>query len=271
MSTDLLNRTDAPFDLSFWSMIDETVIKIAQSQLSTRKLIYADGPFGSGMQYVPGKEQMIERLESGVDLSAPPAVPLIQLATRFTLPSRDIEAYRSSGVPMNLESLVLCVLAITAQEDSLLFYGSKSSGLSGLLTNPGVQKMKMKAWDKVGDAVETIIAAVEKLDAAGFHGPYSLGLSVPLYNKLFRRYPETEILEMDHLKSLVTEGIVKSASIKNGGVLLSSNKAFASIILGQDLIAGFEGPSGRDYVFTLSETVALRLNIPSSVCVLDGA
>jgi uncharacterized linocin/CFP29 family protein len=93
---------------------------------------------------------------------------------------------------------------------------------------------------------------------------------VTLYNKLFRQYPNTEILELDHLKKIVTGGIIKSAAIASGGVLITGGAEFVTIVLGQDLMAGFEGPSARDYVFTLSETLALRLIVPKSVCVLDG-
>jgi uncharacterized linocin/CFP29 family protein len=170
---------------------------------------------------------------------------------------------------MDIEPLVKSVLQIAAQEDEFLYYGSATMKIAGLLTSSGIQKHKLKPWDQVGDAVEDIIDAVTKLDASGFHGPYSLALTPSLYNKLFRRYPQSDTLEIDHLKSLVSDGIIKAAGIKSGGVLLASNKEFASITLGQDLCAGFEGPSGRDYVFTLSESIALRIDVPLSVCVLD--
>jgi len=271
MSSNLLNRDDAPFSSDFWQMIDSTVKNVAESQLSTRKILYTEGPVGLGLQFVPGNEQQIENSSESLNLSIAQGVPLVQLCTTFSISGRDIEAFQKAGLKLNLNDLVCSTLKITAQEDKLLLYGTPASGISGLLNYKGVNKTKLNPWDQVGDAVESIIKAIELLDNDGFHGPYCLALSVSLYNKLFRRYPNTEILELDHLAKLVTDGIIKSAAISSGGVLLASGAEYGSIVLGQDLSVGFEGPSARDYIFTLSETIALRLNIPCSVCVLEGA
>ncbi len=270
MSLRLLNRDDAPFDQQFWNNLDNTIKNVAQTQLSVRKLLYTEGPCGLGIQFVPGNEKLVEALEGGPDISIAQGVPLVQLSSSFSIAARGIEAFQKAGVKINLENLISCLLKITSQEDKLLLYGVKASGLYGLMSHPEVLRMKLDSWDQVGDAVESVLKAVEILDREGFHGPYSLALSANLYNRLFRRYPNTEIIEMDHLKTLVTEGIIKSAAIESGGVLLASAQEYASIILGQDLVAGFEGPSGRDYVFTLSETLALRIVVPRSICVLEG-
>jgi|GEM_PF-175057 uncharacterized linocin/CFP29 family protein len=270
MSLSLLNRDDAPFDQQFWNTLDDTIKNVAQAQLSVRKLLYTEGPCGLGMQFVPGNEKLVEAFEGGPDISLPQGVPLVQLSSSFNIAARDIEAFQKAGLKINLENLINSLLKITTQEDKVLLYGIKASGLYGLMSYPEALRMKLDKWEQVGDAVESILKAVEILDKEGFHGPYSLALSTNLYNKLFRRYPNTEIIEMDHLKTLVTEGIIKSAAIESGGVLVASAQEYASIVLGQDLVAGFEGPSGRDYVFTLSETVALRIVVPKSICVLES-
>lgn len=267
MSIDLLNRTDAPFKNEFWEMIDLSVKSIAQMQLSGRKLLYTEGPAGLGLQFVPG----YSRNESDNDLliSVPQGVPLIQLSSSFSISGRDIEAFNREGLKINLQNLVYSLQKITSAEDKLIFYGLQSSGIYGLLTEPNVQRIKLSSWDQAGDAVQSITGAIEALDKENFHGPYSLALSTSLYNKLFRKYPDSDIVEIDHLKMLVADGIIKSSSIRSGGVILSSSLEFSSLVLGQDLSAGFEGPSGTDYVFTLSETIALRISVPKSVCVLD--
>lgn len=270
MSLSLLNRDDAPFDQQFWKTLDDTVKNVAQAQLSVRKLLYTEGPCGLGLQFVPGNEKLVEAKEDGPDISLAHGVPLVQLSSSFSIAARDIEAFKKAGLKINLENLISSVLKITSQEDRLLLYGIKDSGLYGLISHPEVLRFKMNPWDQVGDAVESILKATEVLDKEGFYGPYSLALSTTLYNKLFRRYPDTEIIEMNHLQTLVTEGIIKSAAISSGGVLIASAQEYVSIVLGQDLMAGFEGPSSRDYVFNLSETVALRIVVPKSICVLEN-
>ncbi len=266
---DFLNRSDAPFDESFWKMLDEIVKEIAMGQISARKLIYAEGPYGLELQFLPGKERIIEANDT-VRLSIPDFKTLTLINSTFTISAKAIASFIQSHIRMDIEPMVKCVLKLASLEDELLYYGSSAAAISGLLTNKDIQKYKLNSWDQVGDAVEDLIAAVTKLDTAGFHGPYTLALNPMLYNRLFRRYPEAEILEIDHLKSLITDGIIKAAAIKNGGVLLSSNKEFVSIVIGQDLSAGFEGPTERDYTFTLSESLALRIDVPQSICLLEG-
>lgn len=266
---DFLNRSDAPFDESFWKMLDEIVKEIAMGQISARKLIYAEGPYGLGLQFIPGKERTIGANDT-VRLSISDSQTLTLINSSFTISAKSIASFIQSRIRMDIEPLAKCVLQVASQEDELLYYGSSAAGISGLLTNKDIQKYKLNSWDQVGDAVEDIISAINKLDSAGFHGPYSIALNPMLYNKLFRRYQQAEILEIDHLKSLVTDGVIKAAAIKNGGVLLSSNKEFVSIVIGQDLSAGFEGPTERDYTFTLSESLALRVDVPQSICLLEG-
>ncbi len=265
--SDLLNRNDAPFNDSTWKLIDDTIIEVAKNQLSTRKLIFTEGPYGIGLQSLPGKEH--SHNNNNIQLSTPDNRSLTVINGTFVFSARSIATFEQSGIRMDVDTLVKSVLEIAAQEDEILLYGNNSLGLTGLLNGKGTLKYKLKAWEQVGEAIEDIIASVDKLDDSGFHGPYSLALTPPLYNKLFRRYPQAELLEIDHLKSLITDGIIKAPAIKKGGVLLASNKEYVSIVLGQDLSAGFEGPSGRDYNFTLSESIVLRMDVPQSVCVLE--
>ena len=96
----------------------------------------------------------------------------------------------------------------------------------------------------------------------------ALALAPALYNKLFRRYPEGNMTELEHFGQVVPGGIVKAAAIPRGGVLVTSVKELAALVVGQDLVASYVGPSGRDYAFAISETLALRLTEPASICVL---
>lgn len=269
MADKFLNRDDSPFKNEFWNRIDHTVKIVAINHLSARKLLYTEGPLGLGLQFIPGTEQTIEG-ENQLTYTVAQHIPLIMLNTGFAISSREIEAFSESGVEISPKNLIVETINICHKEDNIVFNGIKKKNLPGLLNYPGVERLKLKPWDQIGDAVEAVLGGIEKLDKAGFHGPYSLALSVQLYNKLFRRYPQGNTLELDHMKQLVTDGVIKAATISSGGVLLASGKEYASIILGQDLVCGFEGPSGKDFIFTLSESIALRMIEPASVCVLES-
>jgi uncharacterized linocin/CFP29 family protein len=127
------------------------------------------------------------------------------------------------------------------------------------------------SWDEVGAAAKGIIEAITRLDEAGFHGPYSLALAPERYNLLFRLYPQGKQSELEHIKTMVTDGIFKTPSLKAGGLLLASKVQCASIVLGQDMSIGFIGPAGAKQEFTISESLALRIRQPQAICVLKEA
>jgi uncharacterized linocin/CFP29 family protein len=62
------------------------------------------------------------------------------------------------------------------------------------------------------------LAAVTKLDNAGYRGPYALALAPALYNGLFRLYPGSDVSQIEHLRRLCTRGIYKAPI--EGGVLV---------------------------------------------------
>lgn len=266
MFEELLHRKDAPFSDKVWEKIDQAVVTTAKGVLNARRLLKIEGPYGLGLKTLAARD---ETSESGGGLAPRPAVPLATIEDGFKLAARDIAAFEQTGVPFDTLPASAAAVACARREDDLIFNGSKALGVDGLLTAKGTQSLKLKPWDQVGAAVEDLTAAVSKLDAAGYSGPYTLALAPPLYNRLFRRYPDSALTELEHARMLVTDGIIKAGAIQTGGVLMASGAWVGTIVLGQDLAVGFVGPSGRSYDFSVSETVALRLSLPDAVCVLQ--
>ena len=153
-----------------------------------------------------------------------------------------------------------------AKEDRIIFSGL--AGTPGLLNAEGAGSMNLSKWDKVGTAADQVIDAVTRLDAAGFHGPYSLGLAPAQYNLLLRRYPQGDGTELEHIASIVGDGVVKVPALKKGGVLVASGSQYASIALGQDLAVGYNGPVGDLLEFQVYESLALIVRAPESILVL---
>jgi len=269
MSEKFLHRGDAPFSETVWSTLDAAVLGAATSQLSGRRILHIDGPFGLGLKAVPGADKAAKEAGAGsVAVLFSESTPVAKIEATFTLAARDIAAFESSGLPMNLDGPCLAAVACAQQEDALIYSGAKELGVSGLLTAKGTESLKLGSWAEVGAAADDLIKAVTRLDAAGFHGPYTLALAPALYNLLYRRYSQGPMTELEHLRTIATEGVVKAPGIAAGGVLLASGRQFASIIMGQDLTTGFIGPAGGGYELFISESLALRLAVPAAVCVL---
>lgn len=268
--TDYLQRDDAPFGSEVWDLIDSTVLQAARSQLSLRKVVSTVGPFGAGFTQLPGKDEMMDP-ENGVLVAAGTAVPVVQISTTFTLSRRDLASYRATGIMPDLSAAAHAAMALAAQEDKLLLQGMSTLGLPGLLNTDGVRKVSLGDWSTLGTAADNLIEAVTVLDKAGFHGPYALALSPESYNLLFLRYDNGNMTQLDHVRQVVTGALVKAPALPVGGLLIAEGPQYVSLIIGQDLATGFVGPTAEmGYEFTISESLALKVNAPEAICVLEA-
>jgi uncharacterized linocin/CFP29 family protein len=257
--TKYLNRKDAFFSDEVWEAIDSVVVNAAKSQLSARRILEIKGPYGIGRKSLTGKDREINGLIFGETL------PIAYIKKTFTLSVRDIVDFEENKTPMDLSEVAEKSIEIARMEDDLIYKGHKGLGIKGLLQSE--VSYNLDNWDEPGVAADNIIEAITNLDENGFHGPYYLALSSSRYNKLYRRYQQGMMTEYDHISKMV-EKIVKAPSIESGGVLLNKGPQYAHIVIGQDLYAGFIGPSPEGYDFSLSESLTIRILNGQSVCVL---
>lgn len=192
-------------------------------------------------------------------------VPLIQ--SSFLLSKRELAAYEREGLPFDLTTVAEEAIAVATREDTLIYQGAQN--LPGLLTAKGISEQKISSWEGVGTAAEDVIRAVTVFDEAGFHGPYALVLAPALYKQLYRRYPESALTELDHIRSIVTEGVFKAPVLESGGVLIASGRQYASIVIGQDMTVGFIGPVGGKLEFSVAESLTPWVRMPAAVCTLN--
>lgn len=256
-----LAREDAPFGPETWKVLDGAMVEAAKSVLTGRRLLHIEGPYGLGLKVVPMQDTEVE-----AGLIASPIIPLSLIQTTFTLGKRDLAAYERDGVSLDTTVVAKAAIECARLEDGLIFNGAPA--VPGLLAVEGSNTLELSSWGEVGTAAEDIIKAVTTLDGAGFHGPYCLALAPSRYNLLFRRYPQGNVGELEHAKTIVTDGVFKAPILDSGGVLLASGRQFASIVLGQDMAIGFIGPVEEELEFSISESLAPLIRQPRAICVL---
>lgn len=261
MANKYLAREDAPIGSEAWKALDAAMLEAAQSKLVGRRLLHIEGPFGLGLKVVP-----LQDTEAKPGLITSHGIPVSLIQTAFALGMRDLAAYERDGVSLDTTAVEKAAIECTSLEDGLIFNGV--AGIPGLLTAKGSNKLGLSAWDEVGTAAEDIIKAMTTLDSVGFHGPYSLALSYGRYNLLFRHYPKGDFSEMEHMKTMVTEGVFKAPTLESGGVLLAAGRQYASIVLGQDMTIGFVGPAGEKIEFSISESLVTLIRQPKAICIL---
>lgn len=261
MEQDFLGRRDAPISAETWKLLDATMIEAAKSQLSGRRLISIEGPFGFGLKAIP-----LSDCEIAEGVTASPVIPVNLVTTSFFLNRRDLAAGGKDPI-LDLDPVASAAIACARKEDGIIFSGIQDT--PGLLGAEGSGSLALTKWDKVGAAADQVIQAVTVLDDAGFHGPYCMGLAPAQYNLLLRRYLQGDGTELDHVRSILGGDVIKAPVLQKGGVLLASGRQYCSLVIGQDMSIGFNGPAGGDaYEFSISESLALLIRAPEAICVL---
>lgn len=266
---DYLNRAAAGFGDDIWERIDHAAVTAARDQLTGRRFLPVDGPYGLGLTAIEAGEDGYCREpapgEAGAVTSRAIAVPMLR--RNFQLSIRRIEGFRQLGQPLHLTAVNHAAEAVARREEEFIYYGQQDFHLPGLLTVDGKSVHRTGDWSKTQQALDDVLAAVSALDGNGFHGPYALALAAPLYNALFHRYEGTEMMQLEHLRGLCELGVYK-ASI-SGGVLVDAR--VGRLVIGQDLMAGYARQDGIHHELYLSESIVLLIEQAAAVCLLEAA
>ena len=263
---DSLNRDQAPFPGEVWQMIDEIAASAARDQLTARRFLDLEGPFGVGLTAIEvGNDDYCRQPgpdEAGAVMGR--AIPLPMLRKSFQLSIRRVSAYVMNGQPLDLSPAQDAAEAVANREEEIVYSGQPAMGLAGLLTIEGHQQVPGTDWTEPDHALQDVLAAATRLDDSGYRGPYALALAPTLYNNLFRLFPGSDVMALEHLRRLCTAGIYKAPIV--GGVLVDTRAGV--LILGQDLQAGYSSQDGVHYQLYVSESIVLRIDEPKAICVI---
>jgi uncharacterized linocin/CFP29 family protein len=257
------------FASDLMNKIEETAVSAAREILTGRRIIDVEGPYGLGMTTVEvGNDDLCRQPgpnEASAVLSRALSLPMIY--RRFSISKRRIAAFQEMGQPLHLKMVEDAAQAVAMREEEFVYMGQPDFHLQGLLTADGRSTLQGGDWGSVDQVLENVIAAVNILDSKGYRGPYGLALAPALYNNLFRRYPGSDLLQIEHLKRLCTRGIVK-ANI-DGGVLVARD--VGSIILGQDLQIVYLSPDAAHENFAVTESLVLKIEASDAICTITPA
>jgi uncharacterized linocin/CFP29 family protein len=265
---DYLNRAQAPFSAEIWKEIDEAATSAAAERLTGRRFLDVEGPFGVGLTSIEvgndGYCRQPQPDEAGAIMGR--AIPVPMLRKSFRLSIRRLAAHLENAQPLDLAPAQDAAEAVADREEDFVYRGQPDFGVFGLQTVEGRQQLDGGEWS-IDRALQDTLAAVTKLDESGFRGPYALALAPSLYNGLFRLYPGSDTLQLEHLRRLCTRGIYKAPI--EGGVLVDAPRV-GVLIMGQDLRSGYIGQDGVHYELYLTESLVLRIDDPKAICTISA-
>ena len=110
MEKTYLGREDAPVSAGTWKLLDTAMIEAAKSQLSGRRLISIDGPFGFGLKVIP-----LSDCEVADGISGSPFVPVNLVSTTFFLGKRDLAAVERDRLFLDADPVACAAMACAAK------------------------------------------------------------------------------------------------------------------------------------------------------------
>ncbi|WP_209124279.1 family 1 encapsulin nanocompartment shell protein [Alkalihalobacillus sp. BA299] len=275
-----LQRYDeAPLNQSEWDKLDEIVIENARRNLIGRRFMDIYGPLGQGVQSVVN--DIFEETERGsisyhgeeLDMSSSTqrihlSIPL--LYKDFGLYWRDIEQARALDIPIDFSPAANAVTQCALLEDDLIFNGSNEFNVPGLTNVKGHLSHIRSDWMKSGNAFTDVVEARNKLLKMGHSGPYALILSPELYALLHRVHQGTNVLEIEHVRELVTDGVYQTPVLKGqSGVLIATGRHNLDLVIAEDIETAYMDSENMNHLFRIYECIVPRIKRPSAICTLE--
>lgn len=279
-SSNFLTHEHMPLSPERWRELNMAIVEVARRRLVGRRFLDLYGPLGAGVQVVhndvfTGSERadiglIGEEASTPVHATSRQMLSIPILYKDFSLYWRDLQTGEQFGTPLDLSAAAGASSHVADREDDLIFNGVKELGLPGLCNVAGRQTMPLGDWNKVGTALATVSAAIERLVEHGFYGPYCLVTSPHLYAKLARFVENTGVSELGHIRELCTDGVYRSSVLGNQqAVLVSTGPQNFDLAVAQDFRVAYLGAEQMNHPFRVFECLVLRIKRPQAICTLE--
>jgi uncharacterized linocin/CFP29 family protein len=280
-----MNKTqlypDAPLTDAEFIQLEKTVVEAARRQLVGRRFIELYGPLGRGVQSIPN-DIFTENFEAKMDFQGSfdaviesskrvnLTIPL--LYKDFVLYWRDLEQAKVLDIPIDFSPAANAARDVANLEDQMIFHGAREFDIPGLMNVPGRLTHLIDEWYESGNAFQDIVDARNKLLEMNHNGPFALVLSPELYSLIHRVHRDTNVLEIEHIRELVTAGVFQSPVLKGRtGVLVNTGRNNFDLAVSEDFDTAYLGEEGMNHPFRVFETAVLRIKRPSAICTLEDA
>jgi uncharacterized linocin/CFP29 family protein len=241
-----------------------------------RRFIETSGPLGAGAQTVP-TEMMVGITEGqwgilGAETDAvrigsrsPGIVPII--SKDFVIHWRDLAEARLMGQTLSMAKAAAAASACARSEDMLVLNGYSPLGYRGLMTIEGRNTISGLQWINPGDAFRSFTKIMEVLIRRGYNGPFAAVIHPHIYSDMHRVLEGSSLLEISHVRELLTAGIFRSSLLApRGGVVVATGKQNLELVVSIDTSIAFLGAKRMNLPFRVFKGIYLRILRPDAIC-----
>ncbi|UFU01427.1 bacteriocin family protein [Radiobacillus kanasensis] len=261
--------------------MEDIVVETAADKIVAARFLDIYGPIGSGYQsinnpiYTKPEPASISMYGDELDVAKPDKSKTLDipiLYKDFIIHWRDMEQAEETDKPLDFSGAASAASDVALKEDDLIFNGSESLSIPGLMNVMGREKVQCSDWSsQEGNAFQDIVDARNKLMENGHTGPFAMALSPEAYAQLHQVHGDSKVLEIEHVRGLFEDGVYQSSQIKNGcGVIVATGEQNVDIAIAQDVTVYFLNDDTLNSYFRVLECLVPRIKRPTAICTLEN-
>lgn len=264
---DNLHRALAPVSASAWAQIEEEAARTLRRYMGARRVVDVQGPHGYDFSAVNlGHRNKIASPFEGVEAAQRRIGPVIELRVPFQLAREDIDDVERGAQDADWQPVKDAARRLAHAEDSLVFEGYTSAGITGLRGASSNAPVPLPA--SLDDYPEAVSQALDALRVAGVQGPYALVLGDDAYTQIAGGADHGYPL-LKHIRNLVEREVIWSPALK-GGLVLSLRGGDFDLYLGQDASIGYLSHGADSVTLYLQETAYFQVQTTEAVVSLPA-
>ncbi|MFO7969618.1 MAG: family 1 encapsulin nanocompartment shell protein [Bacillota bacterium] len=251
---DIFKRNIAPISDMAWEEIDERAEEVINSQLSTRKSVKVNGPFGLSYTTVPtGRLNLVDNNKSNVKLGLYNNQSLLETRISFELSQWELDNILRGAKDIELDNLEAAAKEIARFEDDVIYNGNKSANIKGLMNEAGNKKtIELDSQDILSNLSEALI----DLKNSFVEGPFNFVVSKSLF-KALNKVHGSKLLK-NIIEDMIGGKVIVSEMIK-GGLLLPIEHDDIEFTIGQEYTIGYESHDTKNIKLFIMNSFTLRV------------
>ncbi len=258
-----------------WDGLTKNIRAIGNATVA-RRFIEATGPLGPGCQTVP--IETIEGITEGYKSISGSRKALLTTSSRssaivpiiskdFVLHWRDLAEARLIGRGVPLAKAAAAASICARSEDKLVLFGHTPLGYTGIMNVEGRNTVTRLRWHSPGDAFNNFTSITRLLMSKGHDGPFAAVVHPHIFAGMHRVLKGSSLLEISHVKALLTAGVFKSSLLApRTGMVVSVGKQNLELVISVDTSAAFLGAKKMNLPFRVFKAVYLRILKSDAIC-----
>lgn len=258
-----------------WNAMNRVVRSVGGSTVF-RRFIDVSAPLGAGTQTVPtdtligitegyreARTRLPERIRTGTRSSG--VVPII--SKDFVIHWRDVEEARLSGRIVSMSKAAAAASSCARTEEKFILFGHSPLGYEGMMTVEGRSSITGLRWGEPGDAFANFTRMTRILMEKGYTGPFATVVHPHIYADMHRVLEGSALLEISHVRALLTAGVYRSSLLTpRSGLVVSTGVENVELLVSVDTSVAFLGASNMNLPFRVFKAVYLRIHRSDAIC-----